>query len=144
MNRGFTLLELLIVVAIIAVASAAVSLSMRDSSETQLEREGQRLAALLEAARARSRASGVPVRWRGTPDAFVFDGLPPGSLPEKWDSADTQISAIAPVLLLGPEPIVGAQSVDISSRRNPQQRLRIATDGVRPFAVLAAPEVVQN
>ena len=61
--RGFTLIELLVVVSLIALGTAGVSLAMRDGNATRLEREGQRLAALLEAARAQSRASGVAVRW---------------------------------------------------------------------------------
>ena len=48
---GFTLLELLVVVSIIAIASAGVSFVIRDNSQTVLEREGERLAALLEAGR---------------------------------------------------------------------------------------------
>ena len=59
---GFTLLELLVVISIMAIATAGVGLALRDSGQTQLEREGERLAALLDSARARSRASGVPVR----------------------------------------------------------------------------------
>jgi general secretion pathway protein H len=46
-ERGFTLLELLVVVAIMAIATAGVGLAMRDASQSQLEREAQRLAALL-------------------------------------------------------------------------------------------------
>ena len=69
------------VVAIMALATAGVSLAMRDSAQTQLEREAQRLAALLESARAQSRASGVPVRWQPTETGFRFDGLPPENLP---------------------------------------------------------------
>ncbi|MDO9165761.1 MAG: prepilin-type N-terminal cleavage/methylation domain-containing protein, partial [Rhodoferax sp.] len=53
-SAGFTLLELLVVVAIMAMASAGVGFAMRDSSQVQLDREAQRLAALLESARARS------------------------------------------------------------------------------------------
>ena len=62
--QGFTLIELLVVLAIIAIGTAGVSLSMRDSAQSALERDAQRLAALLDAARTRSRASGVPVIWR--------------------------------------------------------------------------------
>ena len=67
------------VISIVALATAGVSMAMRDSSQTQLEREAQRLAALLESARAQSRASGMAVRWHTTADGFQFDGLPPGA-----------------------------------------------------------------
>lgn len=47
-KSGFTLLELLIVIAIMAMATAGVSLAMRDNAQTTLERDAQRLAVLLE------------------------------------------------------------------------------------------------
>jgi general secretion pathway protein H len=62
-SHGFTLIELLVVIALIAIGTAAVSFSLRDTAETVLERDAERLAALFESARARSRASGVPVKW---------------------------------------------------------------------------------
>ena len=71
-QRGLTLLELLVVLAIIGFAMAGVSLSLRDSSQTQLEREAQRLVAVLEAARAQSRTSGVALIWQTTPEGFVI------------------------------------------------------------------------
>jgi general secretion pathway protein H len=132
--RGFTLLELLVVVAIIAVATAGVSFALRDSQATQLEREAQRLAALLESARAQSRSSGVPVRWYQVPGGFRFEGTPAGALPESWLEENTHASG-APVLVLGPEPIIGKQEVVLMSPDLPGRSLRIATDGLRPFAV---------
>ena len=132
--RGFTLLELLLVAAIIAVASAGVSFAMRDSAQTQLEREAVRLAALLESGRTRSMASGVPVRWRTTATGFTFDGLPTGSLPEAWLSAD--ITAAMPAqIVLGPEPIIARQSVRLVASSQPNRALTVGTDGVRPFSV---------
>lgn len=71
-QRGLTLLELLVVLAIIGMAMAGVSLSLRDSSQTQIEREAQRLVAVLEAARAQSRTSGVALIWQATPEGFVI------------------------------------------------------------------------
>ncbi|OOG59225.1 prepilin-type N-terminal cleavage/methylation domain-containing protein [Polaromonas sp. C04] len=143
-HAGFTLLELLVVVAIIAVASAGVSFAMRDSSQTQLEREAQRLAALLESGRAQSRTSGVPIVWHTTPGGFQFDGAAPQSLPEYWLHADTQVSqattmvAGQALLTLGPEPIIGPQEVVLGSADHPKQSLRVSTDGLRPFAVQPA------
>lgn len=71
-QRGLTLLELLVVLAIIGMTMAGVSLSLRDSSQTQIEREAQRLVAVLEAARAQSRTSGVALIWQTTPEGFVI------------------------------------------------------------------------
>ena len=138
-RRGFTLLELLVVVAIIALASAGVSLALRDTSQVQLERDADRLAALLESARARSRVSGVPVRWRATPGGFRFEGLSPSELPdselpERWLDQDTSVDETT-VLLLGPEPIIEPQSVLLVSRSQPGKSVHLASDGVRPFAV---------
>ena len=134
---GFTLLELLVVVAIIAIASAGVSFALRDASGAQLEREAQRLAALLESARAQSRLTGLPVRWQATEAGFRFDGVPPDAMPSAWLATGTQVQGTT-VLFLGPEPIIGPQSVTITSAGHPDRSLNIGTDGLRPFAVWAA------
>jgi general secretion pathway protein H len=143
---GFTLLELLVVIAIIALATAGVGLSLRDSGQATLDREAERLAALLESARAQSRASGVAVRWRVTPDGpgnFTFDGLPPGALPTGWLSEGISAQPIGVdgraegALQLGPDPIIAAQQVLLSSDALPERSLRIGTDGLRPFTVVA-------
>jgi len=138
-SRGFTLIELLVVVAIIAMASAGVSFALRDSASTQLEREAQRLASLLESARAQSRTSGIAVRWFTVDGGFRFEGIQPNSLPEGWLDPGTQTpSPIA--LQLGPEPIIGRQEVVLTSRAQPERSLRIATDGLRPFKVATGNE----
>ncbi len=133
-HKGFTLLELLVVVAIIAIASGGVAFALRDNSQTLLERDAARLAALFESARAQSRAAGVPVHWRPTPEGFVFDGLPARALPNRWLGTDTLARSSDPVLL-GPEPVIGRQEVRLQSISQPSQALRIATDGARPFSV---------
>lgn len=133
---GFTLLELLVVVTIVAIASAGVAFSLQDASRTRLDREAQRLAALLESGRAQSRASGVPLRWRSTPNGFVFEGMPAGAppLPSAWEHTETQAHSNAP-LVLGPEPLIGAQQVRLWLQDNPTRSLWVVTDGIRPFAV---------
>lgn len=135
-SRGFTLLELLLVVTIIAMASAGVVFAMRDTSSSQLEREAQRLAALLDAARALSRANGVPVRWTPTSQGFRFDGLPAQALPNRWLSPQTVAQTPAP-LLLGPEPIIGPQDVALRATDHPERVLHVHTDGLGPFEVRA-------
>ena len=139
-NRGFTLLELLVVLVIVALVSVGVGFSLRDSSQVQLDREAERLAALLESARARSQVSGVPVRWRAQPGGFRFEGLAATELPQQWLDADTRaVSQTNPAqgatLLLGPEPIIGPQSVVLASSSQRDRQVRLATDGVRPFAL---------
>jgi general secretion pathway protein H len=133
---GFTLLELLVVVSIIAIASAGVSFAMRDAAGTALDRDAQRLASLLESARARSRLTGQPVRWVAADAAFRFEGLPANTLPEQWLSDETRVVGRG-VLVLGPEPVIGPQSVELANAERPGVTVRIATDGLRPFAVSA-------
>jgi general secretion pathway protein H len=145
-GAGFTLLELLVVLVIVAVASAGVGFSLRDSEQVQLAREAERLSALLEAARARSRVSGVPVRWRVTADGFRFEsGTPTASastaLAQTWLDADTDAvvqtarGSDPSFLLLGPDPIIEPQAVTLISRSAPDKTIRLSTDGLRPFAV---------
>lgn len=134
---GFTLLELLVVISIIALATAGVSIAMRDSGQTLVEREAARLAALLESARAQSRSGGMPVRWRADASGFRFEGLPPSALaamPGQWLDAGTTVRGPT-LLVLGPEPLIGPQQVLITHHAYPERTLRVATDGVRPFTV---------
>ena len=139
--RGFTLLELLVVVALIAVATAGVGFSLRDSADSALERDAERLAALLETGRAQARANGLPVVWRPVesagnagPQSFVFDGLPPPGLPSAW-LAETTRATPGLAITLGPEPLIEPQSVALSSLQSPDKTLWVVSDGLRPFRV---------
>jgi general secretion pathway protein H len=138
-SRGFTLIELIVVVAIIAIASATASLALRDPAASKLEHEAIRLAALLESARAEARASGIAARWEPlTQDAdgagFRFIGLATSNpMPTHWLDSGTAAQVIgAPTVLLGPEPLIGEQRIVL---RLDDQRLTLATDGIGPFVV---------
>jgi general secretion pathway protein H len=143
-QRGLTLLELLVVLAIIAISSAGVALAMRDNAQTQLEREAQRLIAKLEAARAQSRAQGVPLMWRATASGFVIETFFVGSdfvaQSDDWMSSDISIgiSEGMKAITLGPEPIIPPATITLSkssgqtSGKKPMN-LTVSTDGLRPF-----------
>jgi len=148
-DKGFTLLELLVVMAIVAVASAGVALTLRDNKASTLERDAQRLAAVLESGRAQSRMQGAPVLWRAVPGGFVLDGLNPPQPPQSWLSADTVVGGVqrrygaatvvdsaTATLTLGPEPILEAQAVVLAARSQPGTRIQLSSDGLRPFAIV--------
>jgi general secretion pathway protein H len=133
---GFTLFELLVVVAIIAIATAGATVALRDSSTTALEREAQRVAAVLEAGRSRSRTTGLAVRWQPNADGFLLAGSAPADTDntQPWLTPGTtaQPGDGNTFVLLGPEPIIPAQSVTLGLEG---RRVLISTDGLKPFRV---------
>ena len=133
---GFTLIELMVVVALIAIASAAAVLSLRNGPSAALERDAQRLAAVLEAARAQARASDVRVLWQAQAEGFVLRGLPGQANPawQPWLSPETRVRSSSAVAL-GPEPLIGPQGIELYAASQPAQRLWVHSDGLRPFAV---------
>lgn len=144
---GFTLIELLVVITLIAIASAVASLSIRNPASTRLDHEAARLVALLESARAASRASGIAVTWvprAAEPNAegFRFVGLPATSdLPTKWLTPEVSADiAGAKAIVLGPEPLIGAQRIVLHLD---DQSVALGTDGLGPFIVLDNEQVAQ-
>ena len=133
---GFTLIELMVVVALIAIASAAAILSLRSGPSAALERDAQRLAAVLEAARAQARASDVRVLWQAQAEGFVLRGQPGQANPawQPWLSPETRVRSSGAVAL-GPEPLIGPQGIELYAASQPEQRLWVHSDGLRPFAV---------
>ena len=147
------------VLLLIALVSGLAGLALRDGGQARLERDAQRLAALLEAGRAEARASGVAVRFElmesnpanpgsagagavavAAADArptYRFVGLPPETLPPgHWLDAGLRARIDgARALRLGPEPMIGAQRIVLSLG---EHQLVLATDGLAPFAVASA------
>ena len=143
-RRGFTLIELMVVIALLAIATGVVSLALRDPARTRLDVEAQRLGALLEMARAESRASGLPVLWLPARVDEQMDfrfarvrgtQLETMDLPTHWLEPQVRAEVLgAPAVQLGPEPLIGAQRIVL---RLAGQRVLLATDGLAPFAVAA-------
>lgn len=139
-HRGFTLLELMVVMALIALATATVTLGLPDSNRSRLETEALRLGAVLDAARAQSRTSGVPLVWQPTDSGFRLapagTSATAGPLPKTWLHAETRVAIVQPanarVLVLGPEPLTPPQRLEL---RLGDARLNLASDGLGPFAV---------
>ena len=85
--------------------------------------------------------------WRGTDAGFVLEGISPPQTEQSWQSKDTVLADVLPHaqaadaparrVRLGPEPLLDPQSIVIASRQSPGQQVRVATDGVRPFAIAA-------
>jgi general secretion pathway protein H len=139
--RGFTLLELMVVLTIIAITAAVVSLSLRDSNATALEREADRVATLLELARTQSRASGVPWIANATPEGLVLRPVPANGeiKPQAWTNSGITAALSNPqgLLVLGPEPIIPAQTITLSLA---ERKLSVGTNGITPFSVGNAAE----
>jgi general secretion pathway protein H len=139
---GFTLIEVMVVMAVIAIAVGVATLALRDSRTTRLDREAARLSALLETARAEARVAQLPVRFELTPDGgesqFRFTGLPASrTMPTHWldDAVRAEIADARPTLVLGPEALIGPQRIAL---RIDDQRIDVGTDGLRPFSVVDA------
>ena len=146
---GFTLVELLIVLAIIAVAVSMVAVALPDRDASRLEEEGERLTALLEMARAESRVSGLPVQWvprapgenlvdaTGSPVHFRFVGLSAALAPQsRWLDARVSAEVVGRrTVLLGPSAILPPQRIVLTLA---DRRLELATDGLGPFAAVTA------
>lgn len=138
-QRGFTLIELMVVMVLVAISIATVSFAIPDPSNTRLEREAARLIALLESARAQARAGAMTVLWVPQPNGldadYQFLGMPAALMPPlKWLNEEVRAEVVgAKSIVLGPEPVIGAQSVIL---RLEDKQIIVGTDGLAPFDVM--------
>jgi general secretion pathway protein H len=141
-SRGFTLIEMMLVLAIVAVLTAVVSWSMRDSAAVQLKQEAERLALWLESARVQARVQGLAVTAQMLPQGVALKGLSSdtggtvqGAMGLNWLRPDTQPVGGDAVLMLGPEPFIPPQQVQLGSTRDPLARATVWTSGAGPWRV---------
>lgn len=72
-QHGFTLIELMVVLVIIGIASAAISLTIKPDPLHLLRKDAERLSQLLQIAQAEARTDGRPITWRGDAEGFRFN-----------------------------------------------------------------------
>lgn len=71
-QRGFTLIELMVVLVIIGIASAAISLNIHADAASGLREDAKRLALLLETAQAEARSDGRRIAWVADSQGYRF------------------------------------------------------------------------
>jgi general secretion pathway protein H len=129
--RGFTLLELLLVVAIIAIAAGAVALSV-SGGERSLREESERLAALFQMAQSEARVGGRPLVWEADLTGYSFRLLgTEQNLREELSRKRTwpfAVERVWPQRVLFPrEPVREPEILDIAT---PARDLRLALDAL--------------
>ena len=70
--RGFTLLEMLVVLVVASIMLSVVTLNLMPNAQTVLREESQRLAFLMENGAMSSQSGGQPLAWSGTGNSYRF------------------------------------------------------------------------
>lgn len=155
-QRGFTLIEMMVVVAIIGIVVSALSLTAFSQSNG-LTADAQRLAQLLRVAQSEALADGRPITWKSSPEGYQFerrrrqmqDSVPlPTRLtnarpdvfatdemlrPRRWSSPPVAVSVVpSGPIVLPAEWITGPLLITLSSDEG---QVRIIRDAGGHYAV---------
>lgn len=127
-QKGFTLIELMVVAALLSILAGAASVALQ-ALPKPVEKDAQRLAAVLDAQRAKSRSTGQPIFFKSQGNSYrVHRGSAVTS--ERLSAGTT----LAPAdIKLGPEPVIEPQRVVLTDASGNAHA--VITDGVRPFYV---------
>ncbi|RFU47390.1 GspH/FimT family pseudopilin [Paraburkholderia sp. DHOC27] len=121
--RGFTLLEMLVVLVIVGILVSVASLALTRNPRTDLNEEAQRLALLFESAGDEAQVRARPIAWQPVDSGFRFDmhtddGWRPlrDDLlgPRRWEGGVTSVAISYPGSDQHPSRVVfGTESIDV-------------------------------
>lgn len=154
---GFTLIEMMVVVAIIAIVTTAVGLSFPKRDDDQpLARDARRLSLLFALAQTEARAGGRAVTWHADGQGYRFTRRPPwhpgnaaaavkeapppddfrddDSLrPRRWEASDVHVQADSDQAgVFPPEWIAAPMRIELS---DDFQRIAIVRDATGRYAL---------
>lgn len=83
-EHGFTLMELLVVLVIIAIGVSTAVIALRPDPRGLVREEGDRLAVLLDLANEESSTSGMVMAWVGREDGYEFQAREISDMGPEW------------------------------------------------------------
>jgi general secretion pathway protein H len=157
-QAGFTLIEMMVVVAIIAIVTTAVGLSFPKRGDAPLARDAQRLSLLFAMAQTEARAGGRTITWIADGEGYRFTRRPAwrpddaraavsetppppdefrddDSLrPRHWEAANVRVQADSPRagVVFMPEWIAPPMRVELS---DDFERIAIVRDAAGRYAL---------
>jgi general secretion pathway protein H len=135
-RAGFSLIELLVVVVIIAVLTLAVTLSLAGSAERQLTRESERFEGLVRVACEKAEQTGREIGVSVGTGGFAFQQL----AGDKWQDADPEGELRPRPWLDGMHVALSrdGRGVDLAARDVPPQIVCFSSGEMTPFALTLA------
>ena len=136
LNSGFTLIELMVVLLVLALSSSLVVMGTRDTAQQTLEREADRLINVLETARAQARSNSTALLWQSDARGYSISALTNPDIQQAfhtWYLPGTRSEPSSWVI--SAEPVQSAMRLNLLIDGAPNLRMSIATDGAASFKV---------